>query len=147
MPTMGKETSADEARGLETGLLQHEREHRGRGRLAVRAGDGARLHPLREQADGARVLEHGQPAAARLGDRRRVRRHGGGVDHALDVRRQHVRLRARGDGETEPAQRVDTLALARVRPAHAVATAVQEPRERRHAGAPGAQQVQPLRAG
>ena len=114
------QVAADDEARIEPGLGQHHGQHRGRGRLAVRAGHGQRVGLRADGRQHPRPPEH-RDAVLGGGDELDVPgrdggRGGDGVD-ALDV----VPVVADVDGDARSAQPVERGQLAEVAAGHVVA--------------------------
>ena len=137
----GAQLAADDERRPETGLAEHEREHRRRRRLAVASGDGDRP-PLRaDPGEGVGPPQERDAAPERLGDldvrvgdRRRPR-------DGLDIRADVLGTLPHRDLDTEGAQPVEHRRLLDVAAGHLVPHGGEHRRDRGHPRPGGADDV------
>ncbi len=80
-----RETPPDHDRRIQSRAIQHEADHRGRGRLAVRAGDGDALLLPHHLCQQLAAQDHRDAAVDRLDDLRIRHAHGRRADDDVDV--------------------------------------------------------------
>jgi hypothetical protein len=138
--------TADHEAGLPTRAAQDEREHRRCRRLAVRSGDrdraagrGERRQRGRAVQDGDTQLPRGDQLDVSLRDRRRVH-------DRVGVRRHVLGSVADAHPYTRGLEARENDRILEVGAAHLVAHTDQQQRDRAHADATDAHDVQPARA-
>ena len=134
--------AADDGARVAARLDQDLREHAGRGRLAVRAGDGDGVRKLlREQAEHHRALERRDALFARGDKLRVILLCGGGVDDELRVA-DVLGAVAHADRDAVAADALERVGFVDVAAGDHIALMVEDLRHRAHARAADAHKVQ-----
>lgn len=141
------QVAADRVRRVEAQAGQGDREHRGGGGLAVRAGDGDRAQAVHQGGQRVGTVHHRHGQLRRADQLGVVRADGAGDDHTGRVVRQMTGGVPDVDGRPQRAQRLGGGGLLGVAARHLRSPLGEDLRDARHPGAADADEVRPFQGG